>query len=78
MAKEINNNTYLNYYIKETEAFIIKHIISKLPRQRRRCGETRPYKLGGPFRVSNKPPFVDYSPTSLKAHYQKLIVKWEK
>ena len=68
-AEEMDNNAYLNRRIKETEAFITKHITGKLPRRRRRRGETRPYELGGPFGMGDEPPFVDYSPTGLKAHY---------
>jgi hypothetical protein len=52
-AEEMDNNAYLNRRIKETEAFITKHITGKLPRRRRLCGETRPYELGEPFRVGD-------------------------
>jgi hypothetical protein len=76
-AKEIDNNAYLNRRIRETNTYITKHITSKLPCQRRARGETAPYDLRKPFGYGDKPLFVDYGNTGLKAHYQKLMAKWE-
>jgi hypothetical protein len=76
-AKEMDNNAYLNRRIRETNIYITKYITSKLPRRRRTYRETAPYDLGEPFGYRDKPPFVDYSNTGLKAHYQKLTAKWE-
>ena len=77
-ADEMDNNAYLNRRIRETDAYITKHITGKLPRRRRTRGEKAPYDLGEPFGYGEEPPFVDYSETGLKAHYQKLTAKWEK
>jgi hypothetical protein len=73
--KEIDTNAYLNRRIRETNTYIIKHITSKLLCRRRTRGEIAPYDLGEPFSYGNKPLFVEYSETGLKAHYQKLIAK---
>ena len=77
-ADEMDNNAYLNRRIRETDAYITKHITGKLPRRRRTRGEKAPYDLGEPFGYGEEPPFVDYGETGLKAHYQKLTAKWEK
>jgi len=55
----------------------MKHITSKLLCQRHTRGEIAPYDLGKPFGYGDKPLFINYGNTSLKAYYQKLIVKWE-
>jgi hypothetical protein len=73
----MDNNAYLNRRIRETNAYITKHITSKLPRRRRTCRETAPYDLGEPFGYGDEPLFIDYGNTGLKAHYQKLTAKWE-
>jgi hypothetical protein len=77
-ADEIDNNTYLNRRIRETDTYITKHITGKLLYRRRTRREKAPYDLGEPFGYKEELPFVDYGKTGLKAHYQKLIAKWEK
>jgi hypothetical protein len=71
----MDNNAYLNYRIRETDTYITKHITGKLLYRRRTCREKAPYDLGEPFSYREEPPFVDYSKTGLKAHYQKLTEK---
>jgi hypothetical protein len=77
-ADEMDNNAYLNCRIRETDAYITKHITGKLPYRRRACREKAPYDLGEPFGYREEPLFVNYSETGLKAHYQNLIEKWRK
>jgi hypothetical protein len=74
----MDNNAYLNRRIRETNTYITKHITSKLPCRRCTRRETAPYDLGEPFSYRDKPLFVNYSNTGLKAYYQKLTAKWEK
>ena len=72
----MDTNAYLNRRIRETNTYITKHITGKLLCRRRTRGEIAPYNLGKPFGYGNELLFVKYGKTGLKAHYQKLIVKW--
>ena len=55
---ELDNNAYLNRRVKETNAFIVKYITRKLPRQRKKLNETTLFDCGELFRYSNLPPFL--------------------
>jgi hypothetical protein len=68
-ADEMDNNTYLNRRIRETNTYITKYITGKLLRRRRTYREKAPYDLGEPFSYRKELLFVNYSKTSLKAHY---------
>jgi hypothetical protein len=72
----MDTNAYLNRRIRETNTYITKHITGKLLHRRRTRGEIALYDLGEPFGYRDELLFVKYGETSLKAYYQKLIVKW--
>jgi hypothetical protein len=64
---ELDNNAYLNRRVKETNAFIVKYITRKLPRQRKKPNETAPFDCGELFGYSDLPPFLlESSSTRLK------------
>jgi hypothetical protein len=76
---KFDNNAYLNRRVRETNAFIIKHIIGKLPRRRRNPHESAPFDCGEPFGYSDLPPFLpEYSFIRLKEQHEKLTKKWAK
>ena len=68
-ADEMDNNAYLNRRIRETNAYITKHITSKLSYKRHTYREKALYDLGKPFSYRKELLFINYSKTSLKAHY---------
>ena len=73
---ELDNNTYLNRRVKETNVFIIKYITRKLPWQRKKPNKTILFDYGELFRCSNLPPFLpEYSSTRFKEQYKKLTKK---
>jgi hypothetical protein len=64
---KLDNNAYLNCRVKETNAFIIKYITRKLPRQRKKLNETALFDCSKLFRYFDLPPFLlEYSFTRLK------------
>jgi hypothetical protein len=76
---ELDNNAYLNRRVKETDAFIIKYITGKLPRQRKKPNETASFDCGELFRYSDLPPFLpEYGSIRLKEQHEKLTKKWAK
>ncbi len=74
--EELDNNIYLNRRVKETDAFIRKHITGTLPRRRRLPSERAPYDLGFQGESGPQPPFIDYGYTGLKKHHAELREKW--
>jgi hypothetical protein len=64
---KLDNNAYLNCRVKETNAFIVKYITRKLPRQRKKLNKITPFDYSKLFKYSNLPPFLlEYSSTRLK------------
>ena len=64
---ELDNNAYLNRRVKETNAFIIKYITRKLPRQRKKLNKIALFDYGELFGYFDLPPFLlEYSFIRLK------------
>ena len=73
---ELDNNAYLNRRVKETNAFIIKYITRKLPRQRKKLNKITLFDCGELFGYFNLPPFLlEYSSIKFKEQYKKLTKK---
>ena len=64
---EFDNNAYLNRRVRETNAFIAKHITSKLLCRYKNPYKFAPFDCGKLFGYSNLPPFLlEYSFIRLK------------
>ena len=73
---ELDNNAYLNCRVKETNAFIIKYITRKLPRQCKKLNKTILFNCSELFGCFNLPPFLlKYSFIKLKEQHKKLTKK---
>jgi hypothetical protein len=64
---ELDNNAYLNCRVKDPDAFIVKYITRKLPRQYKKPNEIALFDCGKLFGYSDLPPFLlEYGFTGLK------------